>query len=162
MEEWTQRQEGELSCGPRWLATQAPVVRRKEQEGCSCSARNHTQPIQLQFVEGNLVLCSHLAAREAGRVSFTSGRHVPNQQSVLLCEEVKDGGYWNRSLAHAIIVLLTGFLFPQSSYLVVRSTLHLSAQMKQAVGPCDLRLCHLPVQPRPAWPLLSVAPAFSF
>ena len=56
MEEWTQRQEGELSCGPRWLATQAPVVRRKEQEGCSCSARNHTQPIQLQFVEGNAIM----------------------------------------------------------------------------------------------------------
>lgn len=38
-----------------------------------------------------------------------------NNKQCFCCEEVKDDGYWNRALAHGIIVLLTGFLCPQSS-----------------------------------------------
>lgn len=51
------------------VATQEAVVRRKEKnrKAAAVLLETHTQPIQLQFVEGNLVLCSHVAAREGGK-----------------------------------------------------------------------------------------------
>ena len=55
------------------------------------------------------------SCKGSGRASFISGRRVPNQQTALLLWRVKGDGYWNRSLAHGILVLLTGFLRPQSS-----------------------------------------------